>query len=196
MSVVAIIPARGGSVRIPGKNIKLFHGKPIISYSIEAALKCGSFDDVFVSTDSAEIGHIAAQYGARPLYREYCDGTKGTQELAREILKEMPEVELACVIYATSPMIDSGDVAVAGLVLRKLNKKNRSNCFVMSVGSNPLRDAAQFYWGYSRAFMDGAPLIHFGTRMYPVDESRICDINTEEDWLKAEQMYAKLKGIA
>ena len=61
---VAIITARGGSKRIPGKNIKEFCGKPIISYSIEAALKSGVFDTVMVSTDSTEIAEIAKQYGA------------------------------------------------------------------------------------------------------------------------------------
>lgn len=64
MSVLAIIPARGGSKRIPGKNIKAFMGKPLIAYAIEAALKSGIFDEVMVSTDSEEIAAIARQYGA------------------------------------------------------------------------------------------------------------------------------------
>ena len=61
---IAIIPARGGSKRIPRKNIKEFHGKPMIAYSIEAALKSHCFDKVIVSTDDAEIADIAIQYGA------------------------------------------------------------------------------------------------------------------------------------
>ena len=67
---LAVITARGGSKRIPKKNIKELCGKPIIAYSIEAALKCGIFDEVMVSTDSQEIAKIAIQYGAKvPFYR-------------------------------------------------------------------------------------------------------------------------------
>ena len=67
---VAIIPARGGSKRIHRKNIKSFHGKPIIAYSIEAALNSGLFNDVIVSTDDEEIAEIAIKYGAKvPFYR-------------------------------------------------------------------------------------------------------------------------------
>ena len=62
---IAIITARGGSKRIPKKNIKMFCGKPIIAYSIEAALKSGVFSEVMVSTDSQEIAEISQKYGAR-----------------------------------------------------------------------------------------------------------------------------------
>lgn len=64
MKNLAIIPARGGSKRIPRKNIKPFMGKPIIAYSIEAALQSGIFDEVMVSTDDEEIAEVAKQYGA------------------------------------------------------------------------------------------------------------------------------------
>ena len=70
MSALAIITARGGSKRIPGKNIKEFCGKPIIAYSVEAALSSGVFDEVMVSTDDETIAGIAASYGAQvPFYR-------------------------------------------------------------------------------------------------------------------------------
>ena len=65
MKNIAIIPARGGSKRIPRKNIKPFMGKPIIAYSIEAALESGLFDEVMVSTDDEEIAMVARQYGAK-----------------------------------------------------------------------------------------------------------------------------------
>ena len=65
MKNIAIIPARGGSKRIPRKNIKPFMGKPIIAYSIEAALQSGLFDEVMVSTDDEEIAEIACKYGAQ-----------------------------------------------------------------------------------------------------------------------------------
>ncbi|HPM13769.1 MAG TPA: pseudaminic acid cytidylyltransferase, partial [Bacteroidales bacterium] len=70
MNCIAIIPARGGSKRIPRKNIKPFHGKPIIAYSIEAALQSGLFTEVMVSTDDEEIAAIAKEHGATvPFYR-------------------------------------------------------------------------------------------------------------------------------
>ena len=70
MKSIAIITARGGSKRIPRKNIKDFMGKPIIAYSIEAAIECGCFDEVMVSTDDEEIAAIAKKYGAEvPFFR-------------------------------------------------------------------------------------------------------------------------------
>ena len=70
MKNIAIITARGGSKRIPRKNIKDFLGKPILAYSIEAAIKCGMFDEVMVSTDDEEIAEIARKYGAKvPFFR-------------------------------------------------------------------------------------------------------------------------------
>lgn len=68
MKSIAIIPARGGSKRIPRKNIKDFLGKPIIAYSIEAALKCDLFDEVMVSTDVMEIAKVAERYGSVGYY--------------------------------------------------------------------------------------------------------------------------------
>ena len=72
MSVVAIITARGGSKRIPKKNIKEFCGKPLIAYSIETALQSGMFDEVMVSTDSQEIAEIAKSYGAAVPFHAKC----------------------------------------------------------------------------------------------------------------------------
>ena len=88
MSAIAIITARGGSKRIPKKNIKEFCGKPIIAYSIEAALKSEMFDEVMVSTDSEEIAEIAKSYGANvPFYRS--EKTSGDFATTIEVLKEV-----------------------------------------------------------------------------------------------------------
>ncbi len=109
---VAIIPARGGSKRIPKKNIKDFFGKPLIAYSIEVALKCKLFDRVIVSTDSEEIAQIAREYGAEvPFIRpkELSDDFSGTGAVtahALEYLKdESQKIDFACTIYATSPLL-------------------------------------------------------------------------------------------
>ncbi len=112
MSSVAIITARGGSKRIPHKNIKPFLGKPIIAYSIEAAKAAGCFDEVMVSTDDEEIAEIARNYGAVvPFMRsaENSDDFSTTRDVVREVLKQYKEVgrafDYACCIYPTAPFI-------------------------------------------------------------------------------------------
>jgi pseudaminic acid cytidylyltransferase len=104
--LIAIIPARGGSKRIPRKNIKLFHGKPIITYSIKAALKSGLFNDVIVSTDDEEIAEIAIKYGAKvPFYRskKNSDDFATTFDVLEEVyqyyLKKGETINTICCIY-------------------------------------------------------------------------------------------------
>ena len=90
MKNIAIIPARGGSKRIPRKNIKPFMGKPIIAYSIEAALESGLFDEVMVSTDDEEIAMVARQYGAKvPFMRsaETANDYATTADVMLEVLE-------------------------------------------------------------------------------------------------------------
>lgn len=189
---IAIIPARGGSQRIPRKNIRLFHGKPILAYSIETAQKSGLFDDVWVSTEDAEIGRIAIQCGARWQHRSTVgaeDGV-GTQAVMAEALTDIGGIpELACCIYATAPLMTVEDLH-RGLWLLK---SHRGFQYAFSVGTNPLQDAGQFYWGWSQAFINGDDL-HANAVMVPISSDRVCDINTEEDWLRAEQMYLALRG--
>ncbi|MBQ4536974.1 MAG: pseudaminic acid cytidylyltransferase [Lachnospiraceae bacterium] len=112
MKKIAIITARGGSKRIPGKNIKEFCGKPILAYSIEAALQSGIFDTVMVSTDSEEIAAVAKTYGAEvPFYRS--EETSGdfatTNDVLLEVLHEYEKrgenFELGCCIYPTAPFV-------------------------------------------------------------------------------------------
>lgn len=109
---LAVITARGGSKRIPQKNIKDFCGRPIIQYSIEAALGSGVFDEVMVSTESEEIKQIAIQCGAKvPFIRS--EKTAGdmvmTHEVVLEVLEEYKkrgqEFEYVCCIYPTAPFI-------------------------------------------------------------------------------------------
>lgn len=112
MKSIAIIPARGGSKRIPRKNIKKFCGKPIIAYSIEAALKSNIFDEVMVSTDDKEIAEIALSYEAKvPFYRspETSNDMTLTAPVLVEVLnnyKQMNmEFDYVCCIYPTAPFI-------------------------------------------------------------------------------------------
>ena len=120
MSSVAIITARGGSKRIPKKNIKDFCGKPIIAYSIEAALGSGVFDEVMVSTDSEEIADVAKAYGAVvPFMRsdETSNDFATTAEVLFEVLEKYKEIGIrydcfAC-IYPTAPFVTGSRLAEA-----------------------------------------------------------------------------------
>lgn len=112
MEKVAIITARGGSKRIPRKNIKEFCGKPILAYSIEAALQSGMFDMVMVSTDDQEIAQIAGQYGAQvPFFRsgrmsnDYATTNDVLLEVLEELEKRGGKYDLACCIYPTAPFV-------------------------------------------------------------------------------------------
>ena len=108
---IAIIPARGGSKRIPKKNIKPFCGKPLIAYSIETALQSGLFDKVLVSTDSEEIAKVAKQYGANVQMRpkKLADDYTGSGEVVRYVAdtleKEGEIYDYLCTIYATAPFL-------------------------------------------------------------------------------------------
>ena len=110
---IAIIPARGGSKRIPKKNIKLFHGKPLIAYSIENAIESGLFKRVIVSTDDEQIAKVAKEYGAEvPFMRsaKLADDFASSVDAVNETiikLQESGEVfEYVCTLYATAPLLD------------------------------------------------------------------------------------------
>ena len=113
MSSLAIIPARGGSKRIPRKNIKDFLGKPIIAYSIETALESGLFEEVMVSTDDEEIAEVAKEYGANvPFIRSdsNADDHASIIDVLKEVIsefkgKENKSFDYACCIYATAPLL-------------------------------------------------------------------------------------------
>ncbi|MDR2766188.1 MAG: pseudaminic acid cytidylyltransferase [Holosporaceae bacterium] len=109
---IAIIPARGGSKRIPRKNIKNFLGKPIIAYSIEAALQSGAFDEVMASTDDQEIADIATEYGAKvPFFRSPETSTDMAMtapvllEVLNEYKKRGDDFEYCCCIYPCAPFV-------------------------------------------------------------------------------------------
>ena len=114
---IAVIPARGGSKRIPRKNIKIFNGKPMIAWSIEAAKSSGLFEHIIVSTDDAEIAEVAKQWGAevpfvRPeeLSNDYAGTTEVIAHATQWGLDEGFDLELVCCIYATAPFVQLEDV--------------------------------------------------------------------------------------
>jgi N-acylneuraminate cytidylyltransferase len=124
MSNLAVIPARGGSKRIPGKNIKYFLGKPIIAYSIEACIDSGLFSEIMVSTNDQEIATIAKNYGANiPFYRseKNSDDFATTMEVLQEVLsqysKDGKNFDKICCIYPTAPFVTAKKLEKAFKVL-------------------------------------------------------------------------------
>jgi N-acylneuraminate cytidylyltransferase len=143
MANICIIPARGGSKRIPRKNIKPFCGKPIIAYSIEAALSSKLFDEVMVSTEDEEIAELSLQYGAKvPFLRtiDNADDHATTSDVILEVLStyknEGKIFDLVCCCYATAPLIASQKLK-EGLSL--LLGKNASVVFPILEYSYPIQ---------------------------------------------------------
>ena len=143
MNRIAIIPARGGSKRIPRKNIRDFFGKPIMAYSIELALESGLFDEVMVSTEDAEIAEIARKYGATiPFIRseENANDFAGTMEVIHEVLMEyktqlQKTFDYGCCIYPTAPLVDSKNIREG---LEKLVKENLDTVFPVVAYTYPI----------------------------------------------------------
>ena len=120
MKNLCVIPARGGSKRIPKKNIKDFLGKPIIAYSIEAAIKSNLFDEIMVSTDDEEIAEIARKYGAKVPFMRSADTANDyatTADVLREVIecyaKDGKTFDNMCCIYATAPLIKAENIVSA-----------------------------------------------------------------------------------
>lgn len=193
-STVAIIPARGGSVRIPRKNIRNFMGKPIMWYSINLARTCNAFTHCFVSTDDDEIANIAAGSGAGVLKRgeELCVDTVGPLDVARHHLVNGDfgeDVGMVCLLYATAPMIIPDNLLQGCAAI-----SNPWMAYAVSIGVEPLHDAAQFFWCQPRALANKIPEFGPSTVMIPVPPETDCDINLEEDWVRAEGMFEMLHG--
>lgn len=225
---LAVIPARGGSKRIPRKNIKLFCGKPIIAWSIEAAHESECFDRILVSTDDEEIAEVARTYGAevpflRPseLSDDFTPTTPVIAHAIRWLQKHGDPPTQACCIYATAPFIRSEDLR-RGLELLeqsgsdyvlpvtsyafpiqraiRITAANRVEMFSpehFNTRSQDLEeayhDAGQFYWGRAAAWLAGKPI--FSREAVPImlPRHRVQDIDTAEDWERAELMLNALQ---
>jgi pseudaminic acid cytidylyltransferase len=189
---VAIIPARGGSRRIPKKNIKEFCGQPIIAYSIKTAEESDLFDEIIVTTEDAEIASVAREYGAATVDRpqELAQDECGTQEVIRHTVESMrfADTTVVCGLYATAPLVSPIDLNIASAMLML-----RPATFVVSVGTAPLRDAGAFYYGTANAYLLRLPLWTMHTAIYPLPEMRVCDINDEFDWNEAVDKFQRLR---
>jgi pseudaminic acid cytidylyltransferase len=179
--LLAIIPARGGSRRIPRKNIQPFHGKPIIAYSIELAKQ--AFMRPIVTTDDEEIAKVAREYGAEVFWRG--PGLEvdevGTQEVAKEVFDEIDDrAWFGCVLYATAPLLDKYDLFTCNRML--FEEPHMS--YVYSTQKDG-QDSGGFYFGYVEAWRNEIPLEGNSIPLITDD----IDINTPEDWALAEALY-------
>ena len=224
---IAVIPARGGSKRIPRKNIRIFCGKPMIAWSISAAHASGCFDRVVVSTDDDEIADIADEYGAEiPFMRpkSLADDYTGTIPVITHAVAQLRQAGVhpseVCCIYATAPLIEPEDIKGGLKILTesdanfafavtsypfpiqravRITATNRVEMFspdYFNTRSQDLEeawhDAGQFYWGRTSAWLEGVPL--FSSQSVPVilPRYRVQDIDTPEDWIRAELMFRVL----
>ncbi|MDR3347722.1 MAG: pseudaminic acid cytidylyltransferase [Helicobacteraceae bacterium] len=219
---IAVIPARGGSKRIKRKNIRDFCGKPIIAYPIEAALNSLLFDSVIVSTDDEAIAAVAIERGAavpfmRPI--ELSGDFVGVVDVVAHAIGQIDDVKRVCLIYATAPFVSEKDLINAYKTLGendyvlsisafeypieralKLDKQNR----VSSLWKEHERsrsqdlietyhDAAHFCFGKAEAFLESRSIFNGKTVGYIIDKKRVQDIDTIEDWERAELMYKAMK---
>lgn len=142
MKNIAIVPARGGSKRIPGKNIKLFHGRPIISYSISSALESGLFDRVVVSTDSQQIAEVARGCGAEVPFLRNSESADDTATMAQAIISTLAalssinqDFDHVCCLFATAPFVDA---RLINMAYKKLLDEDSDSIVVVQRNPNPI----------------------------------------------------------
>ncbi len=123
---LCVIPARGGSKRIPRKNIKPFFGKPMLAYPIQAALQSGLFDAVVVSTEDAEIAEVARSYGALPLARpsQLADDFTPTVPVIADAIHQLvnTQIQQVCCIYPCTPLLTSETLIKAHQLLTEVEQ--------------------------------------------------------------------------
>ncbi|WP_247267716.1 MULTISPECIES: pseudaminic acid cytidylyltransferase [Pseudomonas] len=226
MNSVAIIPARGGSKRIPRKNLLPFDGVPMIVRSIHTALDSGLFEQVVVSTDDADIAELALAHGAQvPFLRpaELADDFTGTAAVIVHALQQLPAFDYACCVYATAPLLQARFLREGFELLQQHPDK----AFAFSVCSfgfpvqraltldgqgaltalypefrqtrsqdlpEAFQDAGQFYWGRSEAWLRGEVLYSSASLPVILPRHLVQDIDTLQDWKRAEYLYAALKA--
>lgn len=227
---LCVIPARGGSKRILRKNIKTFNGKPILAYSIIAAIQSDSFERVIVSTDNTEIAEIARQYGAETPFirpKELSDDYTGTIPVIKHAIEwfdlHQSKPDYVCCIYATAPFITAQAIRESKSIMQK---ENADYCFTVTSFPFPIQravkiknnkrlemfypeyfetrsqdleeafhDAGQLYWGVTDSFLLEKPIFSGFSVPYLLPRHLVQDIDTPEDWTRAELMHQVLEKL-
>ena len=226
---LCVIPARGGSKRIPRKNIRDFCGKPMIAYAIEAAKSSNLFDSIVVSTDDNEIATISKSYGAEvPFMRpdELANEYAGTVEVIAHAINECEKnglkPETVCCIYPCVPLIQAEDLCNALVLLesstyadyafpvtefpsaiqRGLKRKPNGKMSSFYPENEKMRtqdlesayyDVGQFYWGYRDKWLKNTAIHNSGVG-YVIPSWRVVDIDTPDDWARAELFFKFLES--
>lgn len=225
---LCVIPARGGSKRIPRKNIKTFAGKPMIAHAITSAKMSGLFDHIVVSTDDVEITEIALEWGAevpfsRPI--ELADDYTPTVPVIAHAIDACEQlgwgVDLACCIYPCVPFLQVDDLNAG---LKALQGSSADYCFPVAEYPSAIQralkqtedgrmspfspeyeltrtqdlepafyDAGQFYWASAIAWKTN-PKIHSNGVGYCIPGWRVVDIDTPEDWNRAEILFTSFSS--
>jgi N-acylneuraminate cytidylyltransferase len=221
---VAVIPARGGSKRIPRKNIRAFCGRPMIAWTVQALQRSGSVDRIVVSTDDDEIAEVARSLGALVPFRRpaaLADDHAATLPVMAHAVRALVELgwplQRVCCAYATAPLMDSADLRDARALLDDSGAAYVFSCttfpfpiqralgrsagggveplFPQSIGARSqdlpeaFHDAGQFYWGLASAFAEQRPIFAAHSRPLLIPRHRVQDIETEEDWQRAELLF-------
>jgi pseudaminic acid cytidylyltransferase len=225
---IAIIPARGGSKRIPKKNIRTFAGRPMIDHAIELTRSSGLFDRIIVSTDSPEIAAIAEQAGAEvpfmrpaPLADDHAT-TAAVLWHALEAIGSRGTFDFACCLYPATPFTTAADLRagfdlVAGTgaasafavtryaapIWRAFKRQPNGRLTMLWPEHRDTRsqdlpeafhDAGQFYWVPVPGFLDQPALLTDNSRGVVYEGWRAHDIDTEDDWMRAELIFRALYG--
>ncbi|MBT6050331.1 MAG: pseudaminic acid cytidylyltransferase [Candidatus Scalindua sp.] len=223
---IAVIPARGGSKRIPRKNIKIFSGKPMIAWAITIAKNSGLFDHIIVSTDDDEIANIAREWGAETPFNR-------PEDLSDDLTPTVPviahavtscldigwPVEYACCIYPCAPFLQKDDLLAA---FDLMQQQNAEFVYPVTEYAHPIQramrqlpsgemqffspqfeltrtqdlelayhDAGQFYWGKAASWLEHKKMHTDGLGM-PIPNWRIVDIDSADDWARAELIFKSL----
>jgi N-acylneuraminate cytidylyltransferase len=223
---IAVIPARGGSKRIPRKNIRPFCGTPIIARSIATALNTGLFSAVIVSTDDEEIARVAREYGADvPFMRpaDLSDDFTGTTPVIRHAMQwcldHGQDVQAVCGLYATAPFTVAEDLVRGHEALSQAPATYAVTTFPYPIHRGLVRDdkgrmsllrpehrltrsqdlpeayhdCGQFYWATKEFLLSGKDFMDGEAIGIRIPRHRVQDIDTPEDWIRAEAMYRVLR---
>jgi pseudaminic acid cytidylyltransferase len=221
---VAVIPARGGSKRIPRKNLRDFRGRPMLAWPAEAARASGLFDRLLLSTDDDEIAAAGERCGLEVAFRrppELASDTAATVPVIAHAVRWLAASgaapDLVCCIYATAPFLRAGDLRRG---LEALERSGADYAFSCTTYPYPVQralrvdergrvamlypehvqtrsqdlveaihDAGQFYWGRAGAFLEERPILGPGAVPVMIPRHRVQDIDTPEDWTRAELMH-------
>jgi N-acylneuraminate cytidylyltransferase len=226
-SVVAVIPARGGSKRIPRKNIRLFLGEPLLARTIALLKQAAIFERIAVSTDDEEIAAVAVAAGAEAPFRRparLADDLTGTQPVIAHAIAELEALgarpEYVCCVYPAAVLALPGDLQAGSQLVRDqdldyvftaasfphpiqraLRKTALGRCEMFWPEQRTARsqdlepafhDAGQFYFGRREAWLEGRPLFGERSAMLELPRYRVQDIDTIEDWERAELIFRML----